>query len=108
MYHDQGHIPLKMAGFRYDPAAGRWASVAGVNITPGLPIIRTSVDHGTAFDLAWTGEANEQTLKAPPPPPSALPPQGRPPPGTPPRPSPQPPEPGAGPKAGQGPPGLSR
>ncbi len=64
MYHDQGHIPLKMAGFRYDPAAGRWASVAGVNITLGLPIIRTSVDHGTAFDLAWKGEANEQSLKS--------------------------------------------
>lgn len=63
MYHDQGHIPLKVVGFVYDQTAGRWNSVAGVNITIGLPIIRTSVDHGTAFDQAGTGEANELSLK---------------------------------------------
>ena len=64
MYHDQGHIPLKMAGFLYDPLKKKWESVAGVNITLGLPIIRTSVDHGTAFDLAGKGEANELSLKS--------------------------------------------
>lgn len=63
MYHDQGHIPLKTAGFVYDPEKGAWESVAGVNVTLGLPIIRTSVDHGTAFDLAGTGKANALSLK---------------------------------------------
>jgi 4-hydroxythreonine-4-phosphate dehydrogenase len=62
MYHDQGHIPLKVLGFRYDSAAGRWKSVNGVNITLGLPIIRSSVDHGTAFGHAWQGSANESSL----------------------------------------------
>lgn len=62
MYHDQGHIPLKLVGFVYDKEKGKWNSVEGVNITLGLPIIRTSVDHGTAFDLAGTGEANELSL----------------------------------------------
>ncbi|NDL65125.1 D-threonate 4-phosphate dehydrogenase [Acerihabitans arboris] len=51
MYHDQGHIPLKLLGF-YD----------GVNITAGLPFIRTSADHGTAFDIAWTGKANSDSM----------------------------------------------
>lgn len=51
MYHDQGHIPFKMLAFD-----------TGVNITLGLPIIRTSVDHGTAFDIAWTGRANPASL----------------------------------------------
>ena len=59
MYHDQGHIPLKLLGFRYDPAAGGFTEVKGVNVTLGLPIVRTSVDHGTAFDRAGTGEADE-------------------------------------------------
>ncbi len=63
MYHDQGHIPLKVAGFVYDPATGRWGSVAGVNITLGLPIIRVSVDHGTAFGHAHMGLANPISLK---------------------------------------------
>jgi 4-hydroxythreonine-4-phosphate dehydrogenase len=62
MYHDQGHIPLKVLGFQYDKAAGRWKSVNGVNITLGLPIIRSSVDHGTAFGHAWQGSANESSL----------------------------------------------
>lgn len=62
MYHDQGHIPLKLVGFVYNREAGKWDSVAGVNITLGLPIIRTSVDHGTAFDQAGKGSANELSL----------------------------------------------
>jgi 4-hydroxythreonine-4-phosphate dehydrogenase len=62
MYHDQGHIPLKVLGFLYDQTAGKWQSVKGVNITLGLPIIRSSVDHGTAFDQAWKGSANESSL----------------------------------------------
>lgn len=52
MYHDQGHIPLKLLGF-YD----------GVNITAGLPFIRTSADHGTAFNIAWTGKANPASME---------------------------------------------
>lgn len=63
MYHDQGHIPLKVVGFVYDREKGQWSAVEGVNITLGLPIIRTSVDHGTAFDQAGTGKANELSLK---------------------------------------------
>ena len=59
MYHDQGHIPLKLLGFRYDSGTGGFTDVKGVNVTLGLPIVRTSVDHGTAFDRAGTGEANE-------------------------------------------------
>lgn len=51
MYHDQGHIPFKMVAFD-----------VGVNITLGLPIIRTSVDHGTAFDIAWKGIAKPTSL----------------------------------------------
>lgn len=62
MYHDQGHIPLKVVGFVYDQEAKKWEAVEGVNITLGLPIVRTSVDHGTAFDQAGTGEANELSL----------------------------------------------
>jgi 4-hydroxythreonine-4-phosphate dehydrogenase len=53
MYHDQGHAPVKVLGID-----------AGVNITVGLPIIRTSVDHGTAFDIAGTGKADERSLLA--------------------------------------------
>lgn len=62
MYHDQGHIPVKLLGFEIDPATGKWMDLSGVNITLGLPIIRTSVDHGTAFDIAGTGVANERSL----------------------------------------------
>jgi 4-hydroxythreonine-4-phosphate dehydrogenase len=51
MYHDQGHGPVKVLGLE-----------AGVNITVGLPVIRTSVDHGTAFDIAGTGQADERSL----------------------------------------------
>ncbi|HEX3350694.1 MAG TPA: 4-hydroxythreonine-4-phosphate dehydrogenase PdxA [Acetobacteraceae bacterium] len=61
-YHDQGHIPVKLLGFEVDPATGTWNDLSGVNITLGLPIIRTSVDHGTAFDIAGKGIANERSL----------------------------------------------
>ncbi len=61
-YHDQGHIPLKVLGFRMDRATGQWSNVTGVNITLGLPIIRSSVDHGTAFDQAGKGTASEQSM----------------------------------------------
>lgn len=53
MYHDQGHIPMKLLAFD-----------SGVNVTLGLPIIRTSVDHGTAFDIAGQGIANEESILA--------------------------------------------
>ena len=65
MYHDQGHIPLKVLGFTWDRKNDRWDSVNGVNITLGLPIIRTSVDHGTAFDIAGQNIASpESTIQA--------------------------------------------
>jgi 4-phospho-D-threonate 3-dehydrogenase / 4-phospho-D-erythronate 3-dehydrogenase len=51
MYHDQGHGPVKVLGLE-----------SGVNITIGLPVIRTSVDHGTAFDIAGTGKADERSM----------------------------------------------
>lgn len=53
MYHDQGHGPIKVLGLE-----------AGVNITVGLPYIRTSVDHGTAFDIAGTGKAEDGSMRA--------------------------------------------
>lgn len=62
MYHDQGHIPVKVAGFELDPKTGKWASVKGVNMTLGLPIIRVSVDHGTAFGKAGKGTANAESM----------------------------------------------
>ena len=62
MYHDQGHIPLKMIGFKYDGAAGAWGGVTGVNITLGLPIVRCSVDHGTAFESAGKNAASPQSM----------------------------------------------
>ena len=63
MYHDQGHIPLKVVGFVYNEREKKWDAVAGVNITLGLPIVRASVDHGTAFDQAGQGTANERSLQ---------------------------------------------
>ena len=51
MYHDQGLVPLKLLGFE-----------TGVNVTVGLPIIRTSPDHGTAFDIAWKGQADPSSI----------------------------------------------
>jgi 4-hydroxythreonine-4-phosphate dehydrogenase len=62
MYHDQGHIPLKLSGFKMDMSTGRYTSMSGVNSTIGLPIIRTSVDHGTAYGKAGEGRANEESL----------------------------------------------
>jgi 4-phospho-D-threonate 3-dehydrogenase / 4-phospho-D-erythronate 3-dehydrogenase len=62
MYHDQGHIPFKMIGFNWDGKNQKWSSVSGVNITLGLPIVRSSVDHGTAFDITGKGIANEESL----------------------------------------------
>lgn len=53
MYHDQGLIPFKMLAFE-----------KGVNVTLGLPVIRTSPDHGTAYDIAWTGNANPESMTA--------------------------------------------
>ncbi len=52
MYHDQGHGPMKLLAFD-----------SGVNVTLGLPIVRTSVDHGTAFDIAWTGTAFTDSVR---------------------------------------------
>jgi len=51
MYHDQGHIPIKLLDFE-----------AAVNVTLGLPMVRTSVDHGTAFDIAYKGIASTKSL----------------------------------------------
>lgn len=62
MYHDQGHIPLKVIGFVYSRERRKWDAVEGVNVTLGLPIIRTSVDHGTAFDQAGAATASELSL----------------------------------------------
>ncbi|HHT24397.1 MAG TPA: 4-hydroxythreonine-4-phosphate dehydrogenase PdxA [Clostridiaceae bacterium] len=62
MYHDQGHIPVKVKGFVYDRNLQKWKSVAGVNITLGIPIIRVSVDHGTGFDLAGKGISSPDSL----------------------------------------------
>lgn len=61
-YHDQGHIPVKLLGFSVDPATGRWEALSGVNVTLGLPVVRTSVDHGTAFDIAGKGVATASSL----------------------------------------------
>jgi len=51
MYHDQGLIPLKTTAFD-----------KGVNVTVGLPFVRTSPDHGTAYDIAWKGMANPSSM----------------------------------------------
>lgn len=62
MYHDQGHIPFKTIGFTWDNKAQKMNSVKGVNITLGLPIIRTSVDHGTAMEIAGKGIASADAM----------------------------------------------
>lgn len=62
MYHDQGHIPLKVKGFVYNKEMKKWDAVAGINVTLGLPIIRASVDHGTGEGHAGDGSANELSL----------------------------------------------
>ena len=51
MYHDQGHIPVKVYGFE-----------ESITVNLGLPLIRTSVDHGTAFDIAWQGIADNTSM----------------------------------------------
>ena len=60
MYHDQGHIPVKTVGFKW--SEGSWQEVDGVNITFGLPIIRTSPDHGVAFGKAGKGTADPTSM----------------------------------------------
>lgn len=62
MYHDQGHIPTKICGFKFDAKSNAWTSVEGINVSLGLPIIRVSVDHGTAFDQAGKGTASCESL----------------------------------------------
>jgi len=62
MYHDQGHIPFKLLGFNWNMVSGSMRSVNGVNITTGLPIIRVSVDHGTAFEIAGKGIASADSM----------------------------------------------
>lgn len=62
MYHDQGHIPLKLNSFQWDAIENKYSSVKGINTTIGLPIIRVSVDHGTAFGKAGEGRANEESM----------------------------------------------
>jgi 4-hydroxythreonine-4-phosphate dehydrogenase len=62
MYHDQGHTPVKTLGFRYDDARKAWTGLSGVNVTVGLPLVRVSVDHGTAFDRAGQGTANPESM----------------------------------------------
>lgn len=61
-YHDQGHIPMKFQGFQFSGKGGKMGSMAGVNITLGTPIIRSSVDHGTAFDIAGKGIASDDSM----------------------------------------------
>lgn len=62
MYHDQGHIPLKTLSFKWNKEEKKWDAISGVNITLGLPIIRSSVDHGTAFSEAGKGTASELSM----------------------------------------------
>lgn len=62
MYHDQGHIPFKVVGFNWDKETGTMSAAKGVNITLGLPIIRVSVDHGTAFDVAGKNVASPEAM----------------------------------------------
>jgi len=62
MYHDQGHIPFKMVSFIWNSEKQAFENISGVNVTLGLPIIRTSVDHGTAFDIAGKGIASADAL----------------------------------------------
>ncbi len=63
MYHDQGHIPFKVLGFVWDNEANKMKEVKGVNITLGLPIIRVSVDHGTAMEIAGQNRASSEAMK---------------------------------------------
>lgn len=62
MYHDQGHIAFKFDGFTWSCERNSMATVKGVNITLGIPIIRVSVDHGTAFEIAGLGIASPDSM----------------------------------------------
>ena len=62
MYHDQGGIPMKLLSFEWDKAKEQWAHIRGVNVSLGLPIVRTSVSHGTGFDIAGKGIATPESL----------------------------------------------
>jgi 4-hydroxythreonine-4-phosphate dehydrogenase len=57
LYHDQGHPVMKTLAFDF-----RKGRVRGVNVTLGLPIVRTSPDHGTGFDIAWRGHADDGSM----------------------------------------------
>lgn len=63
MYHDQGHVPFKVLGFSWDNKTNKMKKVKGVNITLGLPIIRVSVDHGTAMEIAGQNIASPDAMK---------------------------------------------
>ncbi len=63
MYHDQGGVAMKLLAFEWDGKAGRWGRIRGVNVTLGLPIIRTSVSHGTGFEIAGKGIADPTSLE---------------------------------------------
>lgn len=62
MYHDQGGIPMKLLAFEWDAQKNHWGSIRGVNVTLGLPIIRTSVAHGTGYEIAGKGIASPDSL----------------------------------------------
>lgn len=62
-YHDQGHIPFKALTFRHKKGAQGMSAVAGVNVTLGLPFVRTSVDHGVAFEIAGQGVADPTSMQ---------------------------------------------
>jgi 4-hydroxythreonine-4-phosphate dehydrogenase len=61
MYHEHGHIPIKQLGYSVNDK-NEWSNLSGVNVTLALPINRTSVDHGTAFDIAGKGTASSQSM----------------------------------------------
>jgi 4-hydroxythreonine-4-phosphate dehydrogenase len=63
MYHDQGGIAMKLLAFEWDARANRWGKITGVNVTLGLPIVRVSVSHGTAFEAAGKGTADSSSLE---------------------------------------------
>lgn len=62
MYHDQGHIPLKLSGFKLDSETNTYSNMSGINCTIGCPVIRASVDHGTAYGKAGEGRANAESM----------------------------------------------
>jgi 4-hydroxythreonine-4-phosphate dehydrogenase len=62
MFHDQGHIPVRLLAFKVDPSTGKWRSISGVNVKVDLPNLRTPVANGTAIDIAGQGIANADSL----------------------------------------------